>query len=58
MSDKYMKLKSKADTCFKELKFNEAVKLYEQTLAIVGDDSIVPNSNISACYFELGKIFL
>ncbi len=57
MSNDHMQLKTEADKCFKELKFIAAVKLYEQAIAIVGDDSIVLNSNISACYFEMGKIF-
>ncbi len=57
MGDINIKLKSEADKCFKELKLTDAVKLYEQALGVVGDDSIVLNSNISACYFEMGKIF-
>ena len=47
-------LKLNGDNCFKNLKFEEAIEHYKNALSQVGADSIVLNSNISACYFELG----
>ena len=48
-------LKSRADELFKELKFEKSAKFYEKALPLEGCDPIVLNSNISACYFELGN---
>ena len=52
--DKYS-LKLQADNHFKAFEFQKAIDLYKQELAVDGSDIIVLNSNISACYFELGK---
>ena len=48
-------LKSKADTFFKELRFTEAASFYQQALDLDESKSIVLNSNLSACFFEMGN---
>ena len=48
-------LKIEADNHFKASEFQKAMDLYKQELAVDESDNIVLNSNISACYFELGK---
>ena len=50
-----LNLKLHADKCFKDLDLKKALSLYQQALAVDGSDIIVLNSNISACFFELGK---
>ena len=47
-------LKLKGDELFKELKFEKSAKFYEKALSSEGCDPVVLNSNISACYYELG----
>ena len=47
-------LKSKAAEFFKASQYEEAINLYEQALHLSGSNGIVHNSNLSACYYELG----
>ncbi len=50
-----IEFKTKAETYFRNFEFEEAVKFYEKALSIPESNAIVLNSNLSACYFELGK---
>lgn len=50
----YAELKSKADECYNSKNFGEAVKFYDQALLVDETNSIIINSNLSACHFELG----
>jgi hypothetical protein len=50
-----MDFKSNADKSFKTLEFQDAINLYKKALSVDGSDTIVLNSNLSACFFELGK---
>ena len=45
-----------ADQCFKCCHFEKAITLYEQAITKNETNPIVLNSNISACYYEIGKI--
>ena len=48
-------LKLFGDNCFRNFKFEKAIEYYEKGSAKEGADLVVLNSNISACYFELGN---
>jgi tetratricopeptide (TPR) repeat protein len=48
-------LKSKADASFKSLDFSEAATLYQKALETKDSNQIILNSNLSACYFEMGR---
>jgi hypothetical protein len=48
------KLKQTADNLFKSSKFEEAASVYEEVLEMKQSNEIILNSNLSACYFEMG----
>ena len=51
----YTTIKTKGDNAFKSLKFEEAISYYQEAMLAEGSDCIVLNSNISACYYEMGN---
>ena len=55
MSLTALELKSKAEQCFKESKLDDAIKYYTESLLLDKSNEIVLNSNLSACFYELGK---
>ena len=53
-----IEFKAKAEFFFHNLEFEEAIIFYEKALSVQGSNEIILNSNLSACYFELGKSFV
>lgn len=49
-----VEIKKRGDEAFKSLKFEEAVSFYKEALSSASADPIVLNSNLSACFFEMG----
>ena len=49
-----VEVKKRGDEAFKSLKFEEAVSFYKEALSSASADPIVLNSNLSACFFEMG----
>jgi tetratricopeptide (TPR) repeat protein len=47
-------LKSRVDKCFKLMDFEEAASLYQEVVDMKEGNQIILNSNLSACYFEIG----
>jgi hypothetical protein len=54
MSLTALELKSKAEKCFKEYLFDDAIEYYTNSLILDKSNEIILNSNLSACYYELG----
>ena len=50
-----IELKTKAEALFKQSSFMDAIKFYQKALTLKDCNAIVLNSNLSACYFEMGK---
>ena len=50
-----IELKTKAETLFKQSSFMGAIEYYQKALNLKDCNAIVLNSNLSACYFEMGK---
>ena len=50
--------KSKAEEFFKSSKYEEAIEFYEKALHLIGSNAIVHNSNLSACFYELGTVYI
>lgn len=48
-------LKTKAQQLFRDSKYEDAADLYGQALRLKGSNALILNSNLSACYFELGS---
>jgi hypothetical protein len=49
-----VEIKKRGDEAFKKFKFEEAVSFYKEALSSASADPIVLNSNLSACFFEMG----
>jgi hypothetical protein len=49
-------LKTKAQQLFRDSKYEDAADLYGQALRLKGSNTLILNSNLSACYFELGNL--
>ena len=54
MSLSALELKSKAAKCFKEYLYDDAIEYYTKSLLLDKSNEIVLNSNLLACYYELG----
>jgi hypothetical protein len=54
MSLSALEFKSKAEKCFKEYLYDDAIEYYTKSLILDKSNEIVLNSNLSACYYELG----
>ena len=58
MSLSALELKSKAEKCFKEYLHDDAIEYYTKSLLLDKSNEIVLNSNLSACYYELGIYYV
>ena len=50
-----IEFKTKAEQFFRNLEYDDAIIYYQKALSVHGSNSVILNSNLSACYFELGE---